>query len=74
MSELRTLEEINNHDDCGFGVSHVRKDELRAEVVKWVNESAECEEHALEDGEVRFHQGWQEALKRFCNLTEEDLK
>jgi len=34
MEKLKTLQDIDFDDDCGFGVSHVRRDTLRKEKLK----------------------------------------
>ena len=74
--ELKTLKDIEIKIDNPLVMDHTLNtiDRIRAEAMKWAKEGQQEEEDALEIGQIKFYQGWQEALERFFNLTEDDLK
>ena len=57
-TELKTLQDINSDDDCGFGISHIRRDDLRKEAKKWY--------HRSDGNKHKF-------IMEFFNLTEDDV-
>ena len=57
-TELKTLQDIDGDDDCGYGISHVRRDNLRQEAKKWY--------HRSDGNKHKF-------IKEFFNIPEEEL-
>ncbi len=55
----KTLEDIDNEDNCGFAISHVRRDTLRKEARKWVN-----------DKSINTLWDWRQAFNEFLNLND----
>lgn len=74
MNKEYEKHKIYSRESQRVGGKHYISNRARAEAIKWVKEAQEEQEKALEDGEMRFHMGWQEALERFFNITEEELK
>lgn len=74
MTELKTLTDVMNSMEYGSTRTEIA-DELRKQAIKWINEPYEY----IGDGEYRFTNSgmrfrWEDWIKHFFNISEEELK
>lgn len=76
MTELKTLKDIGIccAQIVGGNETHIRMADLRTEGIKWVIHYLKLETKSKSKYDKHRARHYADALRIFCNITEEDLK